>query len=121
MKQKILSVVLLVVVVAFVTVNTIVITRQIRNMERAVSAIDISDENATDEAAEIFKEFRQKEVYISLTVNHEDLTNIEDCFVELVGQLSVGNEDEAKVTKDRLTYSLEHLRRLSTFTIDAII
>ncbi len=121
MKQKILSVVLLIIVVTFVTVNTIVITRQISDMESAISAIDISSDGAADEAAKIFKEFRQKEVYISLTVSHEDLTNIEDCFAELVGQLSVGNKDEARVTKDRLKYSLKHLRRLSTFTIDAII
>lgn len=121
MKQKLFAVILLVVVISFVTINTIVIDRQIEEIMTGVEEVDINSENAEDDILRIFEDFKRKERYISLTVNHDDLTNIEDCFVSLVGYLSVGNTDEAEVTRNRLTNSLEHLKRLSTFTIDAII
>ena len=121
MKQKIIAVVLLLIVTAFVTINTIKINKEIKNMTEEVQAIDISSAEAIDKATEIFNDFKKMESYISLTVNHDDLTNIKDCFVGMIGYLSVGDIDEAEVTKDRLTSYLEHLRRLSTFTVDAII
>jgi hypothetical protein len=39
----------------------------------------------------------------------------------MIGYLEIGDSDNARVVKNRLTHSIEHLRRLSTFTIDAII
>ncbi len=121
MKEKILAVIILIAVVAFVIANTLIIEKQIGDVEKAVSALNTEDEGAADKARKIHEDFMNKERFISLTVSHDDLTNIEDCFVELTGYLSVGDADNAQVTKDRLTNSLEHLRRLSTFTIDAII
>ena len=121
MRQKLFAVIIIIIVVSFVIINTIVIESQIDDIQKRVENLIIHKENATEEAVDIYNEFKKKEIYISLTVNHDDLTNIEDYFVELVGCLSIGNVDDASVTKDRLTSSLEHLRRLSTFTIDAII
>ena len=63
----------------------------------------------------------EKELFISLTVNHEDLTNIEEGFAEMIGCLSVGDTAGAQITKSRLIDSLEHLGRLSGFNFDAII
>ncbi len=121
MKQKVLSVVMLVIAIAFVTVNTIVIDKQIKDIGDEVEAIDIKSNGALENARMIFEDFMNKEIYISLSVNHEDLTDIESCFVEMIGYLEVGDTENAIVTKERLRHSLEHLRRLSTFTIDAII
>ena len=50
-----------------------------------------------------------------------NMTSIEDCFVEMIGYISVNDIDNATVVKYRLKRSLEHLRRLSGFNIDAII
>lgn len=121
MKQKITAVVLLLIVIGFVAVNTIIIDKQIENITEQICAIDIRSSAAKDKASEIYERFKKMESFISLTVNHDDLTNIDDCFVGMIGYLSVGDVDESRVTKDRLTSSLEHLRRLSTFTFDAII
>lgn len=121
MKEKILAVVIMIAVIAFVVTNTLIIDRQISELADDVTSLDTEGEKAEEEARKIYEDFMSKEVYISITVSHDDLTNIEDCFVEMVGYLSVGDTDNAAVTKDRLTHSLEHLRRLSTFTIDAII
>ena len=121
MREKILAVVILIAVVTFVIANTLIIERQIGDIEKEISTLNIEGEGAVDQARKIHEDFMRKEKFISLTVSHDDLTNIEGCFVELIGYLSIGDADNAKVTKDRLTHSLEHLRRLSTFTIDAII
>ena len=121
MKEKITAVVFLLIVIGFVTVNTIVIDRQIEDTTEQIRAIDVRSSAAKDKVSGIFEEFKKMESFISLTVNHDDLTIIDDYFVGMIGYLSVGDMDEAEVTKDRLTSSLEHLRRLSTFTFDAII
>ena len=124
MKEKIISVCLFVLVISFVVINTIILDNQIEEMHESVQGIDISEENLKDaetEAKEIYNLFKKREAFISLTVNHDDLTNIEESFNEIIGYLSVGDADGARVTKNRLVGSLEHLRRLSGFTIDAII
>ena len=124
MKEKIIAVCLFAVVISFVVINTIILNLQIEEMSEAVEALDISESNleeAEREAKEIFEVYKRREVFISLTVNHEDLTNIEESFDEIIGYLSVGDADGARVTKNRLIGSLRHLRRLSGFTIDAII
>ena len=121
MKQKILAVVLLVGVLIFVTVNCVILSKMIDEITDAVKKINVSEKDAKDSAEGAFELYNDKAEYFGLTVSHEDLTNIEDCFVELIGYLSVGDSKNAEVTKGRLISSLEHLRRLSGFNIDAII
>lgn len=121
MKQKILSVILLVGVVAFVTINCIVLANMIDDITETVEDLSVEDKHAKERAENAFEVYNDKAKYIGLTVSHDDLTNIEDCFVELIGYLSVGDTENAEVTKGRLINSLEHLRRLSGFNIDAII
>ena len=121
MKQKILAVVLLIGVITFVTVNTIVLNKQIEATIDEVKSLSLEEENAESEARKMHDAFMKKEKYMSVTVSHDDLTSIEDCFVEMIGFLSVGDVQNAAVTKSRLISFLEHLRRLSGFNIDAII
>ena len=121
MKQKILSVILLIGVLAFVTANCVVLANMIDEITVTIEDLSVSDENASKRAESAFELYNAKAKYIGFTVSHDDLTNIEDCFVELIGYLSVGDTKNAEVTKGRLINSLEHLRRLSGFNIDAII
>ena len=124
MFDKILALFLLVLTLTFVAVNTAVLDKQIDEILESVSALEITDwstESASLDAEKIYDDFKRRETYISLTVNHNDLTSIEEGFAELVGYLSVGDADNARVTKNRLQDALEHLGRLSGFNIDAII
>ncbi|MBO7196407.1 MAG: DUF4363 family protein [Clostridia bacterium] len=121
MKEKILSVAILIAVLAFTTVNTIVLNNQIKDITDTIVSLSVEDDDAEKYAKAVYDEFKEKVKYISLTVSHDDIRDIEDCFVEMIGYLSVGDDNSAEVTKDRLTRSLEHLRRLSGFNIDAII
>ena len=104
-----------------VVLNGLALKSKINFTIEEVTSFNIA-ENATNEEAErIFDKFLKREHYISLSVSHEDLTMIEDCFCEMIGYLKVGDRDNAEVTKGRLINSLEHLRRLSGFNIDTII
>lgn len=121
MKEKILSIVLLITVIAFVTVNTIILERQIDKVTQNVGSLDIYGDNVKEDAEKIHNDFMNKEKYMSITVSHNDLTSIEDCFVEMRGYISVGDLKNAEVAKSRLVSYLEHLGRLSGFNIEAII
>ena len=121
MKQKILAVILMVIVIVFVSINTIVLERQICATMEKVETLSLEDGDAERNAKEIYSDYKRKEKYMSVTVSHDDLTSIEDCFVEMIGFISVDDVQNATVTKSRLISCLEHLRRLSGFNIDAII
>ena len=101
--------------------NGLALKSKINSTIEEVTSFNIAENATKDEAERIFDKFLKREHYISLSVSHEDLTSIEDCFCEMIGYLKVGDKDNAEVTKGRLINSLEHLRRLSGFNIDSII
>ena len=124
MKIKIFAIVTFITVIGAVAINTLALNKQITSFAKAVSELNIrgvSSEEARERANALFDSFKERETYISLTVSHDDLTNIEDGFAELIGYLSVDDKDGAEVTKCKLENALLHLRRLSGFNIDAII
>ena len=123
MKEKIFGVVTIISVIAIVSFNTIKLDNDINTIYDAVCTIDTDKnaKNAEARANEVYDLFRSKELFIGLTVNHDDLSNIEEDFAEMIGYLNISDHDGAAVTKNRLLDSLSHLRRLSGFNIDAII
>lgn len=121
MKQKILAICLFIFIIGFVITNMLILKNLTDMLTEEISDISVDDEGALDRVLKIDEIFKKKEVYIGFTVSHDDLTNIEDCFAELSGCLSVGDTDGAEVAKCRLLRFLEHLRRLVGFNIDTII
>ena len=123
MKTKILAVVFLTVTVVAVIANTVALNKIITSYTEEVSRLvtDPADEASAPAARELFERFRSSERFVSITVNHDDLTSIEELFSELIGELEVGDADAAYVTKNRLIDALRHLGRLSGFNIDAIV
>ena len=124
MKTKILAVIICAVTVVSVYVNTYFLDAVIGEIEGAVEALEISENNMSDslmDAREIQGLWERRETFMSLSVSHKDITDVGAILAELVGQLEVGNTDDAKVTKYRLTDALGHMRRLSGINIDSII
>ena len=124
MVEKVISVILLIITLLFVGINTAILDKRIARTVSELSTVDITSsgtEYAKERLEEIYAEFERQQIYASLTVNHDDLTNINECFIEAIGYLEVGDADGASVAKNRLIGSLEHLRRLSGCNIDAII
>jgi hypothetical protein len=122
MKEKIFGFVTVIIIIAAVTFNTLTLHKEINSVYNTVNELQISSSpKSLKEAEAAYELFKQKGTFFGLTLNHEDISNIEDCFSEMIGCLYVGDTDGAAVTKNRLTDALGHLRRLSGINIDAII
>ncbi len=121
MKDKVIAVVILILILGAIVANAIYLDRSIANILENVEELALDKENSLEQAEGIYQGFKDRETYISITVNHEDLTSIEEAFSELIGHLRVGDIDGASVKKHRLIDSLEHLRRSCGVNIDAII
>ena len=123
MKIKIFAVCVLAAVVGFTVFDTYLLQKQLSELYKAASALDVSERNesALADAKALREDFMNKERFISLTVNHDDLTNIEAAFTDLIGELSVEEYQNAEVAKNRLVDAIEHLGRLSGCNFDAII
>lgn len=120
MKIKIAAFIIFIAIIISVVANTLVLGRQIDDLSKRVEKINIGD-GADQQINILLEDFRQKESFMSLTVSHDDLTTIGECIIEMQAYVSEGDYENAEVTKNRLEYFLEHLRRLSGFNIDSII
>lgn len=124
MKEKIFAVFMIAFTAIAITANTVFLSKSIRSIQASVEAIMISETDVSSSRADAeraFYNFKKNELFLGLTVNHDDLSTIESCFSELVGYLAAEDVGGAIVAKNRLTDALSHLRRLSGFNIDAII
>ena len=123
MRTKILAVVIFLLTVTLVSVNTYFLDRSIGEVISAVKELEIAENGseAFERATEVKELYERRQSYISLSVSHNDLTEIESAFAELLGQLEVGELDGAKITKSRLVDALGHLRRLSGVNIDSVV
>ena len=68
-----------------------------------------------------YEDFTRRQRYISLTVSHEDMSNIESDFAEILAAAKVGDRDTLVIAKSRLVMTLTHLRRLSGVNPDSIL
>ena len=124
MKIKIFAVVLISLICTAVILNTVMLTKTINGFSERISALDISQSDisgAEADARQAYEEFKKRETFMSLTVNHNDLTAIEELFSEMIGYLSIQDADGASVAKSRLIDALSHLRRLSGVNIDSVV
>ena len=105
-------------VIIFVSLNTFILSKKIDELTLQVDRIN-GTESATDIEA-IYDHFGEWETYFSLTVSHNDLTNTEEIFSEMIGCAKISDSGGIIVTKSRLCDALKHLRRLVGFNIDTI-
>ena len=121
MKAVRIALILLICSMIFVIANSLTLSHIIDDViEKTEDAASIT-EGKKEEYERIYGELEDKMTYISLTVNHEDLTSITDGFAELIGTLEAEDEEAFITVKSRLISSLEHIRRLAGINIDSIL
>ena len=121
MKTVYVAAILLAVTLIAVVINSRVLKWMINDIADEVMAAEERDaEAAFKEYTEIFEKYKKKSSYISLTVNHEDLTDIENSFAEIIGAAKSGDIDGVITIKSRLVSALKHLGRLSGINPDSI-
>ena len=122
MKLKNIAYTILVSTVTLITVNSLVLGRMIDTVTKAVSDAEVDDTTlAETKYTEIYEDFKKKERYISLTVNHNDLMNIENSFAELIGAAKADDKESLIIAKSRLIDALGHLKRLSGINLDSVL
>ena len=122
MKAFKLSIIILILLTVSVYANSLYIGHTTKSIAKMVESINTDDaEIAVQDFQTIFDEFRKAEKYISITVSHDDLTNIEESFSEIIGAANAGNLVGVKTVKSRLKDALLHLGRLSGINIDSIL
>ena len=118
---RIASAVLVLLLMA-VVLNSIYISKTTEKFADTIR--DISTENlknATEQFKKAHEEFKQAEKFISITVSHDDLTNIEESFADIIGASEAGMRVDVITIKSRLEDALRHLGRLSGINFDSII
>lgn len=121
MKSKIAAYIILATVFVAVGINSVYLSVITNDLYEKCNECDVAADTAESDFRDVFSFYQKHERIISLTVNHDDLTAIEEGFCEIIGSLSVDDRDGAAVIKSRLIGSLEHLRRLSGINIESII
>ena len=116
MKSVRWSVGALLLLIVAVLINSVYIGEICEELSREVDAAGVD----SAEYERIFLKFQKAERIISLSVSHDDLTNIEEGFAEIIGAAKAGGEVGIMTVKSRLTDALLHLRRLSGIKIDSI-
>ena len=98
--------------------NALICSNRLDELGALVGEIESGDIAAADRVSERFTKIA---LFISITVNHDDLEDAEVCVIEF--QEAVNSEDDAalRLAKSRLISAIGHLKRLSGISIDSII
>lgn len=119
MKAAIIAISVLTIVLLSVILNSLFISRGVEQiMEILENAPSTTDSH--DLYSDIFDDYMKKQRFIGLTVSHDDLTNIESEFHEIIGSIEADDEESLIIAKSRLVGALSHLRRLSGINADSI-
>ena len=122
MRSAKFSMLFLIVLAAAIVANSLYISHVTKELAKKADAISTHDmQECKTEYMKLFSEFRRAEKFISITVSHDDLTNIEESFADIIGAAEAGVEANVIMIKSRLKDSLEHLGRLSSINLDSII
>lgn len=119
MKAAAISIIVFISVLSAVILNSFFVSKSICEIADMLEAAP-TDTESYDVYSDIFEEYMKKQRFIGLTVSHEDLTNIEREFNEILGSIEANDEENLIIAKSRLIGSLSHLRRLSGINADSI-
>ena len=64
--------------------------------------------------------YSKNEIFVSLTVSHEDLTDIESILAEIDGALNAEDKEAVIIAKSRFENAVLHLGQLSALNIESI-
>ena len=121
MKSVRFAYVIFAVLVIAVLINSLSVGKIIDSISADITRAEESDMAiAEKEYTEIYEKYKRYELYVSLSVDHEDLSNIEDAFSEIIGAARADDAAGVVTTKSRLTDYLRHIKRLSGINIDSI-
>ena len=122
MKAVRISAAVLVFLLLSVVLNSLYISKLTEKFADRIQETDTEDlETASESLKRAREDFKKAEQFISITVSHDDLTNIEESFADIIGAAEAGMKVDVITIKSRLEDALRHLGRLSSINFDSII
>ena len=122
MKAVRIAGIVLLLLLTSVILNSVYISKITEKFADRIQEIDTDNlEVATEFLKNIREDFKKAEKFISITVSHDDLTNIEEGFADIIGAAEAGMKVDVITIKSRLEDALRHLGRLSSINFDSII
>ena len=116
------AVCVLIILTATIFFNSVYIQRLTDTLAQKVEGVTTDNIESAEQVLEsLYEDFKSAEKYISLTVSHDDLTNIEGDFAEILGAAKAGDTESVITLKSRLVSSLKHLGRLSGISLESVI
>ena len=120
MKALVFAIVTALTVMALVGANSLILRTSLTALVEECESIPDSTSNKIN-YEQLYESFMKKQKFISLTVSHDDLTEIENDLAEIIGACEANDEDTLIIAKSRLIMTLTHLRRLSGVNLDSIL
>lgn len=120
MKTIILSYVILALIVILVIVNSMIVSNSIDIIIRELKDIPDSTKEKEQYTA-VFDSYMKMQHFFEITVSHDDLTNIESEFYEIIGAANANDDESLIIAKSRLIGALTHLKRLCGINADSIL
>ena len=120
MKTIILSYVILILVILLVIINSIIVSNSIDAIIEKLKNIPDSV-SEKEQYKEVFDDYIKIQHLFEITVSHDDLTNIESEFYEIMGAVNAEDSESLKIAKSRLIGALTHLKRLCGINADSIL
>ena len=112
----------LILLLAAVILNSVYISKITENFADKIQDTNTEDlKVAAERLKGVREEFKKAEKFISITVSHDDLTNIEEGFADIIGAAEAGMRVDVITIKSRLEDALRHLGRLSSINFDSVI
>ncbi len=109
------------ILVISVFINCFLISRTLDGIcELILSAEEKDMALAKADYGEIFEKYNRRRLFIGLSVDHNDLSDIENAFSEIIGAADAGDSNAVMAAKSRLINRLRHIRRLSGINIESI-
>lgn len=121
MKSVYLAYVIFFLLTVAVIINSLTVGKVIDKISVEVEAAEEEDMSiAREEYERLYDNYKKIELFISLSVDHEDLSNLEEGFSEMIGAARADDKSALITAKSRLCDCLDHIKRLSGINIDSI-
>ncbi len=124
MKSSIIAIIVLVLVILltfyFSSLTAGVLDELKTDAERTLTLCGKDCEKILRASKEMRVGFETRIIYLSFFINDEDLLEITQYYDDIKSAAEADNYEGVLTAKNRLVSELEHLRRLSTFSVDAV-
>ena len=125
MKSFIISLIILIALVTFITIDSYLISNKLENLEYTLENHFPKDESSYEEiyscALVTEERFQNMRRHLSCIYNEEALFNLQECIEDLKSASENESYENAVEAKNRLSAHIQHLRRFSVFNLDYII